>query len=119
MGDNRPISIDVRVITATNKDLKRLMDEGRFREDLYYRIGVIPIHMPSLRERRDDIPLLANHFIDAVYMFDDKACCDLAAPGEPRREGKTFMPAKNITMFYPLRTRQFPPGDIDLNGTDW
>lgn len=55
----------------------------------------------------------------AVYMFDDKACRDLAAPGEPRREGKTFISAENITMFYPLRTRQFPPGDIDLNGTDW
>lgn len=55
----------------------------------------------------------------AVYMFDDKACCDLAAPGEPQREGKTFIPAKNITMFYPLGTRQFHPGDIDLNGTDW
>lgn len=54
----------------------------------------------------------------AVYM-DDKACRDLAAPGEPQREGKTFISAKNITMFYPLRTRQFPPGDIDLNGTDW
>ncbi|HUU19938.1 MAG TPA: GNAT family N-acetyltransferase [Sedimentisphaerales bacterium] len=54
-----------------------------------------------------------------VYMRDDKACCVLAPPGEPRREGKMPIPAKNITMFYPLGVRQFPPGDIDLAGTDW
>lgn len=68
VGDNRPISIDVRVITATNKDLKMLMNEGRFRDDLYYRIGVIPIHMPSLRERRDDIPLLVDAFINRIRL---------------------------------------------------
>jgi transcriptional regulator with PAS, ATPase and Fis domain len=64
VGDHAPIPVHVRVITATNKDLHRLMALGRFREDLYYRIGVIPIHLPPLRERREDIPLLVKAFID-------------------------------------------------------
>ena len=64
VGDHAPIPVNVRVITATNKDLHRLMALGKFREDLYYRIGVIPIHLPPLRERREDIPLLVKAFID-------------------------------------------------------
>jgi two-component system response regulator HydG len=64
VGDHAPIPVDVRVITATNKDLHRLMAQGRFREDLFYRVGVIPIHLPPLRERRGDIPLLVKVFID-------------------------------------------------------
>ncbi|MGC2432560.1 MAG: sigma 54-interacting transcriptional regulator, partial [Desulfobaccales bacterium] len=64
VGDHLPITVDVRVITATNKDLHRLMALGRFREDLFYRIGVIPVHLPPLRERREDIPLLAKAFIE-------------------------------------------------------
>ncbi|MDO9532746.1 MAG: sigma 54-interacting transcriptional regulator [Deltaproteobacteria bacterium] len=64
VGDHAPIPVNARVITATNKDLHRLMALGRFREDLYYRIGVIPIHLPPLRERREDIPLLVKVFID-------------------------------------------------------
>ncbi len=63
VGDHAPIPVNVRVITATNKDLHRLMALGRFREDLFYRIGVIPIHLPPLRERREDIPLLVKAFI--------------------------------------------------------
>jgi two-component system, NtrC family, response regulator HydG len=66
VGDHAPIPVNVRVITATNKDLHRLMALGRFREDLYYRIGVIPIHLPPLRERREDIPLLVKAFIGRV-----------------------------------------------------
>ncbi|MCK9375171.1 MAG: sigma 54-interacting transcriptional regulator [Syntrophobacterales bacterium] len=64
VGDHAPIPVNVRVITATNKDLHRLMASGRFREDLFYRIGVIPIHLPPLRERREDIPLLVKAFIN-------------------------------------------------------
>ena len=62
-GRQRPVSFDVRVICATNRDLEREVKEGRFREDLLYRINVITIALPALRERRDDIPLLADHFL--------------------------------------------------------
>jgi len=64
VGSTRPLSVDVRIVTATHRDLKTEVSEGRFREDLYYRINVFPIHIPPLRERRDDIPPLAQHFLD-------------------------------------------------------
>jgi two-component system nitrogen regulation response regulator NtrX len=63
VGGNRTIEVDVRVVAATNKDLSNQMAAGQFREDLYYRLNVIPFHVPPLRERREDIPLLANHFL--------------------------------------------------------
>ena len=63
LGSNDPVSFDVRVLCATNRNLEREVKEGRFREELLYRINVINITMPPLRERRDDIPLLANHFL--------------------------------------------------------
>jgi formate hydrogenlyase transcriptional activator len=63
VGGNRTIQADVRVITATNRDLQKEVSEGRFRSDLYYRLNVFPIHMPSLRDRSDDIPILADYFI--------------------------------------------------------
>lgn len=64
IGSNEETDVDVRVITATNKDLEKEIAEGRFREDLFYRLSVIPIRLPALRERREDIPLLARHFLD-------------------------------------------------------
>ena len=66
VGGDKDVQVDVRVIAATNKDLKKEIAEGRFREDLFHRLSVIPIHVPSLSERTDDIPLLAEHFIDLV-----------------------------------------------------
>jgi two-component system response regulator PilR (NtrC family) len=63
VGAHDEIPIDARVIAATNRDLKQMSDDGTFREDLFYRISVIPIHLPPLRERRDDIPELVEHFI--------------------------------------------------------
>jgi two-component system, NtrC family, response regulator HydG len=63
VGDHRPISVDVRFIAATNKDLSVLIDQKRFRDDLFFRINVIPIHLPPLRQRREDIPLLVDAFI--------------------------------------------------------
>ena len=64
VGGSETIKVDVRVITATNRDLEDAVKKGTFREDLYYRINIIPIKIPPLRERRDDIPLLVNHFIE-------------------------------------------------------
>ena len=72
VGDHKPITVDVRVLSATNKDLKTLMEEGRFRDDLFYRIGVIPIYLPPLRERHEDIHLLIDAFISRIRLKTQK-----------------------------------------------
>ncbi len=72
VGDHRPVSTDVRIISASNKDLMKLVEAGRFREDLYYRISVIPLCIPPLRERREDIPLLINAFISRIRLKTEK-----------------------------------------------
>lgn len=66
VGGDKEIKVNVRVIAATNKDLKKEIENGNFREDLFHRLNVIPIHVPSLNERTDDIPLLAQHFLNLL-----------------------------------------------------
>jgi DNA-binding NtrC family response regulator len=73
VGDSHTIKVDVRVIAATNSDLRKMVDDGEFREDLYYRLNVIPVRLPPLRERKDDIPLLVRHFLE-------KFCADGRTP---------------------------------------
>jgi DNA-binding NtrC family response regulator len=66
VGSSKTVKVDVRVVAATHQDLEEAMARGRFREDLFYRLNVIPIEVPPLRERREDIPLLVHHFLDVV-----------------------------------------------------
>jgi transcriptional regulator with GAF, ATPase, and Fis domain len=66
VGGEKEIQVDVRVVAATNKDLKKEIEEGRFREDLYHRLGVILIQVPALNDRKDDIPLLTDHFLGMI-----------------------------------------------------
>jgi transcriptional regulator with GAF, ATPase, and Fis domain len=66
VGGDKEIKVNVRVIAATNKNLRKEIEEGRFREDLYHRLSVIPIHVPSLNERKEDIPLLVEHFTKLI-----------------------------------------------------
>ncbi|MGY3715330.1 sigma-54 interaction domain-containing protein [Sutcliffiella cohnii] len=66
IGASRPIKVDVRIIAATNRPLEKMIEEKRFREDLYYRIHVIPFYIPSLRDRKEDLPILANHFLRKI-----------------------------------------------------
>ncbi len=72
VGSNTPIKVDVRVITATNKNLRELVDKGTFREDLYFRLNVVKIEMPPLRTRREDIVLLANNFLQEFAKENDR-----------------------------------------------
>jgi two-component system, NtrC family, response regulator HydG len=72
VGDNRPIPVDVRIITATNRNLKELVDKGLFRSDFYYRINVLPVELPPLRRRPEDIPLLAEMFFHHLQLKSDK-----------------------------------------------
>jgi len=82
VGTNEPVAVDVRVVAATNKDLEAAVKEGTFRADLYYRLDVVTIRIPPLRERREDIPLLAEHF----------------AAKHGRAEGATVSPAARELM---------------------
>ena len=79
VGSRRPTKIDVRIISATNRDLATQVKEGRFREDLYYRLNVFPIEIPSLRERREDLPAMVEHFIGRFNAEEGKAVPGVSA----------------------------------------
>ena len=78
LGGVETLKVDVRIIAATNIDLRQMMEDGRFREDLYYRLHVITIRLPPLRERKDDIPLLVQHFLQKYGEENGKPALELA-----------------------------------------
>jgi DNA-binding NtrC family response regulator len=83
LGSNRPVQVDVRIIAATNRDLEAMMRSGTFREDLYYRLQVIELHVPPLRERREEIPQLIEFFL---VKYSERYGRPLKRPSEPLRE---------------------------------
>jgi DNA-binding NtrC family response regulator len=123
LGSERTVKVDVRVIAATNRDLAQLVAEGKFQEDLYYRLNVIPFAMPALRERREDIPLLVEHFvkrhatragkrIDGVAPDAMAMLTDLPWPGNVRELENTIERAVVLAPQPILQTR-----DVVLVGT--
>jgi len=96
LGSSQTVRLDIRVVAASNRDLAQRVEQGRFREDLYYRLNVVPIHMPPLRQRRDDIPRLAWHFVEKICRLEEiplkslrpdaiGRLCDYAWPGNVRQ----------------------------------
>jgi two-component system, NtrC family, response regulator AtoC len=96
VGDAHPVRVDVRVIAATNSDLTKMVAEGRFREDLFYRLNVIPIQLPSLRERAEDIPLLVQHFLGKYT----REMAGLAAPAGQAKQMTVSQQAMRKLMSY-------------------
>jgi len=120
VGGTKPIKVDVRIIAATNRDLQKAVQEGRFRDDLYYRLNVITIHLPPLRERKEDIPLLVQHFIEKfnlqmgkkVERISDEALRMLMQydwPGNVRELENTIERAMVIT-----KGKAITPEDIEI-----
>ncbi|MCK6449210.1 MAG: sigma 54-interacting transcriptional regulator, partial [Planctomycetes bacterium] len=120
VGDDESIAVDVRVILATNVDMKEAVDRGVFREDLYHRINVVNIHIPPLRERRGDIPLLADHFLrryarentKEIGRISDDAMSKLVAyewPGNVRELENSIERAIVLTRASELGVEDFPP----------
>ena len=119
VGGERPIRVDVRIIAATNKDLKQEISRGRFREDLYFRLNVVPIHVPPLRERREDIPMLVRHFAQVAVErqrlpereFSPAAIerlCAMDWPGNVRELRNTVE-----RLLILARGPEIGPGDVD------
>ena len=93
VGGEKSIPIDVRVISATNKNLKKEIAEGRFREDLFHRLSVIEIRVPSLRERKEDIPILADYFLDSLIKANER---NLVISDEAMEKMKNYAWSGNV-----------------------
>src|SRR3989442_1762252 len=102
IGDSHTIKVDVRVIAATNSDLTKMVAEGTFREDLFYRLNVIPVQLPPLRDRQEDIPLLVQHFLDR-----------LAREGSGAKSAKALPERKSVSQDAMRRLMAYPwPGNV-------
>ena len=119
VGGNKPVSVDVRVIAATNKDIERAVKEGAFREDLYYRLNVITLFIPPLRDRKEDIPVLAGHFLKkfntgADVRMDASALSALTAYGWPGnvRELENVIERASVLKRGSLITREELPAKL-------
>lgn len=120
VGDNRSIPVDVRIITATNRNLRQLVEAGTFRSDFYYRINVLPIQLPSLRERVEDIPLLAEMFFKHIQLKSNKSILGISPealqllvrypwPGNVRELKSAFEYAFVTCMENRIEPRHLPP----------
>lgn len=129
LGSITNIPLNVRIIAATNQDLELLMGEGKFREDLFYRLNVIPIHLPPLRERKSDIPLLIEHFIKAmnsrlskkitgIDMLALKAMTDYSWPGNVRELENSIEYAMNMEETSRISLSSLPVRILNSCSTD-
>ena len=127
VGDHTPIPVDVRIITATNKNLEALIAEERFREDLFFRISVFPIHVPALAERREDIPAIVNEFVQRYAQASEKNILGVSAeamdtlvrypwPGNVRELRNTIEFAFVLCQEGWIDTTHLPPKIISGNG---
>jgi DNA-binding NtrC family response regulator len=106
VGDSHTIKVDVRIIGATNSNLLQMVEDGEFREDLYYRLNVIPLELPPLRERKEDIPLLVQHFLDKLQ-------AEATKPSGDRLLGQTARPALTVSQEAMRRLMAFQwPGNV-------
>ena len=124
IGSNRLVDVDARVIAISNVDLKASIEAGKFRKDLFYRVNVVPLRVPALRERRDDIPLLARHFCETFCLQNDKELMSISPsaleqmrqyswPGNVRELENTIERAVLIGL-----TDEIRPEDLILDGDD-
>jgi DNA-binding NtrC family response regulator len=128
IGDYRELAVDARIVAATNKDLAALIKHGDFREDLYYRLAVIPIRVPPLRERKEDIPLLAEHFIGKFGVpkqreirFSREAMEILKSYAWPGNVRELQNLVERLTMLKPGRdiTPEDLPGEMAISGSSF
>jgi transcriptional regulator with PAS, ATPase and Fis domain len=125
LGDTKTIDIDIRVLAATNKDLKMLISEKLFREDLYYRLNVIPVHIPTLRERKNDISILSKYFLEKyseLLLKDIKGFLpdtlfilnNYSWPGNVRELENAIEYAVNMEITEFIKTSSLPPDIVNF-----